>query len=68
MNSQYRFTAAVLSMCLIAGCGQKGPLYLPEDPGQIKSELPARESEADVETKAADPDSPADEDNGLTHD
>ncbi len=32
----------VLTACLllVAGCGQKGPLYLPGDPSEIQTEIP----------------------------
>ena len=32
----------VLAACLVlvAGCGQKGPLYLPGDPSEMQTEIP----------------------------
>ena len=27
---QWRFTCAVIALALLGGCGQKGPLYLPD--------------------------------------
>lgn len=33
--------AAMVAVGLLAGCGQKGPLYLPA-PGQVKQKAPAR--------------------------
>ncbi len=32
----------VLTACLVlvAGCGQKGPLYLPGDPSEMQTEIP----------------------------
>jgi predicted small lipoprotein YifL len=39
MNSHYRL-ALVLGLLFAAGCGQKGPLYLPGDPSLIKTEVP----------------------------
>lgn len=32
----------VLAACLLllAGCGQKGPLYLPGDPSEMQTEIP----------------------------
>jgi len=39
-------SAVVLSTLLLAACGQKGPLYLPEDAesGEPRNEQPAPES------------------------
>ncbi len=32
--------AVLMSLILVAACGQKGPLYLPGDPSQIKTDVP----------------------------
>ncbi len=39
-------SAALLSVLLLAACGQKGPLYLPEeaDSGEPQNEQPAPDS------------------------
>ncbi len=53
MNSHYRF-ALVLGLLFAAGCGQKGPLYLPGDPSLIKTEVPPpdqNQTEEDDEDK-----------------
>jgi predicted small lipoprotein YifL len=53
MNSHYRL-AFVLGLLLAAGCGQKGPLYLPGDPSLIKTEVPPpvqNQTEEDDEDK-----------------
>lgn len=36
----------VLAACLLllAGCGQKGPLYLPGDPSEMQTEIPEIEA------------------------
>jgi predicted small lipoprotein YifL len=44
----------VLGLLLAAGCGQKGPLYLPGDPSLIKTEVPPpvqNQTEEDDEDK-----------------
>jgi predicted small lipoprotein YifL len=41
---------------LAAACGQKGPLYLPGNPSEIKTEVPAAESQADDEEEGDDAD------------
>ena len=41
---------------LLAACGQKGPLYLPGNPSEIKTEVPATESQADEEEEDDDAD------------
>ncbi len=53
MNNHYRL-ALVLGLLLAAGCGQKGPLYLPGDPSLIKTEVPPpvqNQTEEDDEDK-----------------
>ena len=39
MNSRY-FLSLLLALFFTAGCGQKGPLYLPGNPSEIKSDVP----------------------------
>lgn len=53
MNMQFRL-ALVLVLFLIAGCGQKGPLYLPGNPSRINTEVPPQQqtqAEEDDEEK-----------------
>ena len=53
MNSYYRL-ALVLGLLFTAGCGQKGPLYLPGDPSLMKTDVPAQDqsqTEEDDEDK-----------------
>ncbi len=45
MKSQYRL-ALLLGLLFAAGCGQKGPLFLPDSPSQIKSEDAARQEQS----------------------
>ena len=41
MISRYLLESVLLLALLIAaGCGQKGPLYLPGDPSEIKTDVP----------------------------
>jgi predicted small lipoprotein YifL len=37
-------TAIILCLLFAVGCGQKGPLYLPGNPSEIRSEVPAQEA------------------------
>ncbi len=39
MNSRY-LLALMLGFLFAAGCGQSGPLYLPGDPSEIRTEAP----------------------------
>jgi predicted small lipoprotein YifL len=51
-------TSAIL---LLGACGQKGPLYLPGNPSEIKTEVPAQNSPADDQDKPDDDDSQSDD-------
>jgi predicted small lipoprotein YifL len=43
MIIQLRISAALLVLLmLISACGQKGPLFLPGDPSQIQTDVPAQ--------------------------
>ena len=39
MKSQHNL-ALILCLLFVAGCGQKGPLYLPGDPSEMKTDVP----------------------------
>ncbi len=43
MNSRYSL-ALLLALLFAAGCGQKGPLYLPGDPSEIKTNVPRQDA------------------------
>lgn len=45
---------ATLFIVLAAGCGQSGPLYLPGNPSQIKTNTPEAEEERRREEKEDD--------------
>ncbi len=47
MNSRYPLVL-LLALLFAAGCGQKGPLYLPGNPSQIKTDVP-RQDESQIE-------------------
>ncbi|WP_160418437.1 LPS translocon maturation chaperone LptM [Vreelandella zhuhanensis] len=53
----------VVAMILLAGCGQKGPLYLPSpeqpSPGQPSPEQPSQESSLPAQPEQAPSTSPA---------
>ncbi|MDH4048174.1 MAG: lipoprotein [Gammaproteobacteria bacterium] len=40
---------SLFAFLLITACGQKGPLYLPGNPSEIKTEVPAKESQPEVD-------------------
>lgn len=42
MNSR-RSLALLLALLFAAGCGQKGPLYFPGDPSEIKMNVPPQQ-------------------------
>jgi predicted small lipoprotein YifL len=42
MNSRYSL-GLLLALLFVAGCGQKGPLYLPGNPSQIKTDVPSQD-------------------------
>jgi predicted small lipoprotein YifL len=49
MNSLYRLVL-LCGFLFVTGCGQKGPLYLPENPSQIRTEVrPQAQSETEDE-------------------
>ena len=43
MNSRYPLVM-FLFLLFTAGCGQKGPLYLPGNPSEIKTDVPRQDS------------------------
>lgn len=50
---------AVLCLALLAGCGQKGPLYLPESvPPATKTEPGPAPADAEAEPRGDDDESP----------
>ena len=40
------------SIFVLAGCGQKGPLFLPGDPSKIRTEVPAQDTQVEGESDA----------------
>jgi predicted small lipoprotein YifL len=56
MIHQRLLVSLLLCLFLLVACGQKGPLYLPGDPNEIRSEVPATDSEAtDEDDEDEDP-------------
>jgi predicted small lipoprotein YifL len=41
--------AIMLPVLTLGGCGQKGPLYLPGNPSEIKTEVPKQESKQEAQ-------------------
>ena len=59
MNKLIRLiTIAFLVGAAAGACGQKGPLYLPGDPSQIRSEVPQQESNDEDEDEESANDDP----------
>jgi len=52
MNSRF-FPSLILALLFATGCGQKGPLYLPGDPSEIKTDVP-RQNEGQTEEDEED--------------
>ena len=46
MKSHYVLTL-ILCLLFVAGCGQKGPLYLPGDPSEMKTDVPPQSQPED---------------------
>lgn len=42
--------AIMLPVLTLSGCGQKGPLYLPGNPSEIKTEVPKQETKPEMPT------------------
>ncbi len=42
MNKRYGL-ALILGLLFAAGCGQSGPLYLPGNPSEIKTDVPRQD-------------------------
>jgi len=40
MRVLFFFVLLAAALATVTGCGQKGPLYLPGDPSQIRTEIP----------------------------
>ena len=53
-----RWILILLAAAAAAGCGQKGPLYLPGDPSSIYSAPPQQTSQAGEEADDDDDDDP----------
>ena len=51
----------VLCSLVAAGCGQKGPLYLPGDPSAIKTQVPAPQQSQQEEQDEEEEEEPNDE-------
>ncbi|MGB5738617.1 MAG: lipoprotein [Woeseia sp.] len=55
-----RISLFLMSVLLLAACGQKGPLYLPGNPTAVRSDVPSTnastvpEEEEEEEAKAAE--------------
>ena len=52
MNSTFRTLLLSFAMCLVVGCGQKGPLYFPED--EDEEEQTSSSQQVDPVVSAAD--------------
>ena len=50
-----QLSSVTLILLFLAACGQKGPLYLPGDPNDVRSEVPATDSESVDDEDDSDP-------------
>lgn len=48
--------AILMIGALLGGCGQKGPLYLPGDPSEMQTEVPAQNTTTQGESEEEDDD------------
>lgn len=56
MRSRIPYLAALLGLLLFAaGCGQKGPLFLPGDPNEGRTVIPGMEQAQEEEESELDP-------------
>ncbi len=55
MNSRYPLVL-LLAFLFAAGCGQKGPLYLPGNPSEIKTDVPRQDESQSEEDEDEDED------------
>lgn len=55
MITRYRYYL-ILGLLLAAGCGQSGPLYLPGNPSEVKTNAPPPPSQAEPEDNDEDED------------
>ena len=49
IDAMKRFLALLAALVLV-GCGQSGPLYIPDDPSRIENPPPPAEESADEES------------------
>jgi predicted small lipoprotein YifL len=56
MTPRQRIIFSLLGAAALVGCGQKGALFLPGSPSDIRSEVPATDAttEADPQTEQAE--------------
>ena len=64
MLTRFRLlAAALLALVLVAACGQKGPLYLPGNPTQVKTDVPPQnQTEPPQEEDDDEPEDETDDD------
>ena len=55
MTTIRQLSSLTLILLLLAACGQKGALYLPGDPNEVRSEVPATDSESTDDEDDNDP-------------
>lgn len=56
-----RLAVIALAFPLIGACGQKGPLYLPGDPSEIRTEVPKQEAPQEIPASEAQDEDDEDE-------
>ena len=59
-----RFSLVAAALWAVAGCGQKGPLYLPGDPSHVRTEIPELPDRPDAEAPPNGGEESADDETG----
>jgi len=55
-NTLIRIATALLTILVLTGCGQKGPLFLPGDPNAVRTTMPQQNSPPSEERDEDDED------------
>jgi len=61
-----RISLVAAALWAVAGCGQKGPLYLPGDPSHVRTEIPELPDRPDAEPSPNGEEEGDDETGGAT--
>ena len=64
MNIISRISLVSAALWAVAGCGQKGPLYLPGDPSDVRTEIPELPNRPDTGQSTNDSEENDDDETG----